>query len=113
LYSTFENVNGVIGEADIIINCTSVGLHPNIDESPIDICALNSKTYIYDAIYNPLETKLLREARLNGNRTQNGLRMLIWQAIASFKCWTKIKIEEAECDELAAELEDLLLRGLE
>jgi shikimate dehydrogenase len=106
---TFENANDVLGEADIIINGTSVGMHPNIDESPLDASVINPKTYIYDTIYNPHETKLLREAKMKGCRTQNGLRMLIWQAIASFKCWTGIDLTND--DEIALELENLLLRG--
>ena len=107
-YFTFENANETIYNADIVINCTCVGMHPNIDEIPIDPCALNSQTYIFDTIYNPLETKLLKAAKKNGNRAQNGLRMLIWQAIASFYFWTGIDLRKDYG--LASELENLILK---
>jgi shikimate dehydrogenase len=107
-YFIFENANEIIRDADIIINCTSAGMYPNIDEIPINPCVLNSQTYIFDTIYNPLETKLLKAAKKNGNRAQNGLRMLIWQAIASFYFWTGIDLRKDYG--LASELENLLLK---
>jgi shikimate dehydrogenase len=107
---TFENAKDTLWNADIIINCTSVGMYPNIENSPIRACALNPKTYIFDTIYNPFETKFMLDAQKNGNRTQNGLRMLIWQAIASFYFWTKIDLTDDNTIEL--ELENLLLKEL-
>ena len=108
---SFDEAKDVIENADIIINCTPVGMSPNIDASPIDISLVNPNTYIYDAIYNPLETKLLREARLKGCRTQNGLHMLIFQALYSFQYWTDISYERLFDDlELVNELEKILLK---
>jgi len=107
-YFTFENAGDAINAADIIINCTSVGMHPKIDETPIDACLINPKTYIYDTIYNPLKTRFLREAEEKGCRAQNGLRMLIWQAIESFSLWTGIDLRSDA--KVADELENLLLK---
>ena len=85
---SFDGAKNVIGSADIIVNCTSVGMLPDVDVSPIDITIVNPETYLYDAIYNPPETKFLRDGRLKTCKTQNGLRMLICQAIGSFCAWT-------------------------
>ena len=103
-----EGAKNVIFNADIIINCTPVGMSPNIDESPLDISPINPKTYVFDTIYNPFETKLLREAKAKGCRTQNGLKMLIYQALASFYFWTNIDLTENV--DLVLELENLLLK---
>jgi shikimate dehydrogenase len=111
-YFLFENAKEIIENADIIINCTSVGMHPLVEDSPFDISFVNPKTYLFDTIYSPLETKFLREGRANGNRTQNGLRMLIYQALASFYFWTKKDLTHIYGGDLILELEKLLLQGV-
>jgi shikimate dehydrogenase len=93
---------------DIIVNCTSVGMSPNLDESPLNMALVNPKTYLFDAIYNPLETKFLREGRARGCCVQNGLRMLIAQAFCSFSIWTGEKTDDVSLEEL----ENLLLKEL-
>lgn len=75
----------------LVVNCTSAGMHPQSDITPIDTSLIPPSCYVFDAIYNPAETKLLREARLRGCRTQNGLRMLLMQGLASFAYWTGIQ----------------------
>jgi shikimate dehydrogenase len=74
--------------ADIIVNCTSVGMHPNSGISPLDASKINSKTYVFDAIYNPAQTELLKIAEAKGCKIQNGLKMLLFQGLESFKYWT-------------------------
>ena len=77
---------------DIVINATSVGLK---DDS-LDI-NLNTKDKIfYDIIYNPKETQFLKKAKENGNRTENGMFMFIYQANQSFSIWNNVipKIDE-------------------
>jgi shikimate dehydrogenase len=107
-YFLFENAKETIENADIIINCTSVGMYPLVDESPLDISFVNPKTYLFDTIYNPLETKFLRDGKANGNQTQNGLRMLIYQALASFYLWTQKDLTND--NNLVLELEKLLIK---
>ncbi len=73
---------------DIIINTTPVGMHPNVDACVIDASNFGHKdTVFYDLVFNPLETRFLREARLSGRQTINGLDMLILQGLYSFKHW--------------------------
>lgn len=73
---------------DIIVNTTPIGTHPNIDDSIMDTSNIGgANTIFYDLIYNPTETKFLRDARLSGRRTINGVDMLILQGIKSFQHW--------------------------
>ena len=77
---------------DIIINSTSLGMWPNILESPM-IKFITSKDQIfYDVIYNPIKTKFLKEAQEIGAKTLNGIDMLIYQAILSNEIWLGKKL---------------------
>ncbi|MDM8005116.1 MAG: shikimate dehydrogenase [Phycisphaerae bacterium] len=73
--------------ADVIINCTSIGMWPNVDDTPLPADALIGKPVVFDTIYNPIETRLLREARLRGCRTVDGVSMFVGQAAAQFERW--------------------------
>jgi shikimate dehydrogenase len=80
----------VIKEHQIIINCTPLGTHPNIDDCPnIPYYAISDKHLLYDLIYNPEETTFLRKGRENGAKTCNGLKMLELQAEKAWKIWNK------------------------
>jgi len=80
--------SSVIKSADILINTTPVGMYPYIDESPIESSILHPDLLVYDIIYNPLRTKLLKQAESAGARTLGGLWMLVYQGVESFKIWT-------------------------
>lgn len=75
------------GEADLIINCTSVGMTPDVHGCPIDPALLEPRHAVYDIVYQPRETVLLREARHKGCRTVEGIGMLVHQGAASFRTW--------------------------
>jgi 3-dehydroquinate dehydratase/shikimate dehydrogenase len=74
----------------IFINTTSLGMHPNIDASPID--GLNvqfmPEHLVFDAIYNPMQTKLLQIAHAAGAKTIGGVEMFVRQAAGQFEAWT-------------------------
>jgi len=88
---TEENLRKELGDADILINATSVGMRPHEDEMPVDEDYLHPSLVVFDLVYNPVETKLLKKARSVGAKTLNGLNMLIHQGAASFEIWTGIK----------------------
>ncbi|HEX2612287.1 MAG TPA: shikimate dehydrogenase [Fibrobacteria bacterium] len=73
---------------DIVVNTTPIGMHPNVDASPLPAEKLSSGQVVYDIVYNPEETLLLRHARERGCRTLGGLGMLVHQGLASFEAWT-------------------------
>ncbi|MDO8141303.1 MAG: shikimate dehydrogenase [Candidatus Brocadiales bacterium] len=75
-------------DTDILINATPVGMFPKINETPIDRNKLKPNMIVFDTIYNPIETKLLNDARTQGCIIVNGLSMFVHQAAAQFKLWT-------------------------
>jgi shikimate dehydrogenase len=75
--------------ADIIINTTPIGMHPQVDACPpIDWLCVNKKALAYDLIYTPAVTQFLAQAKKNGNTILNGEGMLVEQGAAAFKMWT-------------------------
>lgn len=74
--------------SDILINATSVGMHPENNESIIASQGLRSDLTVMDIVYNPIETRLLKDAKAAGAKVVSGLEMLIYQGAASFKIWT-------------------------
>ncbi len=74
--------------AAILVNATPVGLEPQVEEIPIPPEHLGRFRLVMDAVYRPLETRLLKEARARGAATIDGLQMLIHQATAQFELWT-------------------------
>lgn len=76
---------------NIVINTTSVGMSPHIDEMPLSLTNMKAGTILSDIIYNPLETKWLEEGRKLGAVTQNGVGMFVGQGALAFELWTKQK----------------------
>ncbi|HLG30679.1 MAG TPA: type I 3-dehydroquinate dehydratase [Candidatus Brocadiales bacterium] len=75
-------------QIDVLVNATSVGMYPNINEMPVPANVLKSGMVVFDIVYNPLETRLLLEAKHRGCITIDGLAMFINQAAAQFELWT-------------------------
>jgi len=86
-----ENLAGALSKADILVNATSVGMSPNIDETPVTSSLLKPDTIVFDTVYNPIKTRLQREAEEAGATTISGLDMLIWQGALAFELWTGLK----------------------
>lgn len=83
-----EILTSSLKDADILINSTSVGMHPNENETLVDANLMHEDLTVMDIVYNPLQTKLLREARKADAKTISGLGMLVQQGAASFEIWT-------------------------
>lgn len=77
--------------ADLLVNATSVGMHPMSEETPIDAKLLRPDMVVFDIVYSPLETRLLREAREAGAKCVGGLMMLVHQGAQAFELWTEKK----------------------
>jgi shikimate dehydrogenase len=73
-----ENLRDVLPEANLLVNATSVGMHPNENETPAPADALHKNLVVFDIVYNPLETVLLRDARRVGAKTVDGVGMLVY-----------------------------------
>ncbi|WP_428387441.1 type I 3-dehydroquinate dehydratase [Mucisphaera sp.] len=76
---------------EAVVNCTSVGMHPEVDASPVPVSLFEDETcprLVFDTIYNPRKTKLLREAEAAGCRIVSGDEMFVRQAAGQFELWT-------------------------
>ncbi len=89
-YSDLNNIK----VSGIVINCTPVGMYPHIEFSPIDKYNTVKFHTVVDLIYNPSETKLLKDAKEEGLKVINGLYMLIGQAVKAQEIWNNININD-------------------
>ncbi len=80
-----ENIN-----AKLVINCTSIGMHPKVDATPLPKHCISDDMTIFDTVYNPPETLLLKNAKKAGAKTIDGMTMFVNQALAQFKNFTSI-----------------------
>ncbi|MFC1861669.1 shikimate dehydrogenase [Chloroflexota bacterium] len=86
-----ENLARALEKANILVNATSVGMSPNTDATPVTPDLLRPNLIVVDIIYNPIKTRLLREAEAIGAKAINGVDMLIWQGAIAFEKWTGCK----------------------
>jgi 3-dehydroquinate dehydratase / shikimate dehydrogenase len=80
--------------ADIIVNCTSIGMYPNVNVSPLSPDNLRPGMVVFDTVYNPLDTLLLQQARAAGAIPVQGVEMFIRQAMAQFQLFTGRQAQE-------------------
>lgn len=92
-FSNDEILKNEIADSAILVNGTSVGMAPDVEKCLImDDSMFHKDLYVYDAIYNPEETLLLKKAKAAGCDTQNGLDMLLYQGAAAFELWTGMEM---------------------
>ncbi len=78
-------------ESSLVINCTTVGMAPNTNETPFAKNLFHKDLAVFDIVYSPRETKLVKEAKLEGLTCAKGIDMLIYQGMRSFELWTGIE----------------------
>ncbi|MEK3853067.1 shikimate dehydrogenase [Cytobacillus sp. FSL H8-0458] len=76
---------------DLIVQTTSIGMHPEISRIPLSVHKLKPGAFVSDIIYNPLQTRLLKDAVENGAGIQNGIDMFVYQGALAFEMWTGIE----------------------
>ncbi len=86
-----HNAQQELRNADILVNATSVGMRPHERLMPVDSSFLRSDLVVFDLVYEPLETRLLVEAKKKGATIIDGLTMLVFQGAISFETWTGVK----------------------
>jgi shikimate dehydrogenase len=77
-----------LARADILVNATSVGMTPNSRNSPVPARLLKPHLVVFDIVYNPIETRLIKEAKAAGASVISGVDMLAWQGALAFEKWT-------------------------
>ncbi|MCK8488070.1 shikimate dehydrogenase [Paenibacillus sp. MBLB2552] len=83
-----EELDAILAEVDLIINTTSVGMHPHVGDCPLDSRQIPEGIVVSDLIYNPLKTELLQQAEVRGCTIHSGLGMFIYQGAYAFEHWT-------------------------
>jgi len=86
-----EDLANLVEQSHIIINTTSVGMHPDIDQTLVTEDMMHAGQVVFDLVYNPLQTKLLKEAKKAGAITVDGIKMLVLQGVESFRIWTGVE----------------------
>jgi shikimate dehydrogenase len=83
-----ENLSLALGEADVLVNTTRVGMIPDVNQTPVPSGLLRPDMAVFDIVYNPVKTRLLADAEAAGAQTIGGLEMLVWQGALAFTLWT-------------------------
>ncbi|MCF7955234.1 MAG: shikimate dehydrogenase [Phycisphaerae bacterium] len=91
-YASIDKVGAI--DAGVVINCTSIGMHPKVDASPVPAESIKSDMVVFDTVYNPLETLLLKFAKDAGAKTVTGAEMFVRQAMAQYKIFTGKEADE-------------------
>ncbi len=86
-YVSTSLISRLKGDFNLLVNATPLGMYPNVDDMAPTPEILARCENVFDAVYNPLETKLIKEARANGSKTLGGMSMLVWQAVKSHEIW--------------------------
>lgn len=86
---TPENLAKAMENSQTLIHCTPVGMYPHVDESLVPKEMLSSTLVVFDVVYNPMETRLIREAKENRCRVIYGVEMFIYQAVEQFELFTE------------------------
>lgn len=93
----YDNCYALKG-VQLIINCTPVGMYPNVDACPVDLTRFNGLEGVFDCIYNPDKTDLLNAAESLKIKCSNGLSMLVMQAALAEKIWTGADVFDEEVE---------------
>lgn len=99
-------------DAEFIANASPVGMYPKCDASPVDLKRFPKCEAVADVIYNPLETKLVTQAKELGMTGVNGLEMLVAQALYAVEFFLETKLDEAKIDEVYHKLYEEKMKEL-
>ena len=103
-------------DADVIINTTPIGMYPNCDNSPLDLSEFSNLCAVFDAVYNPLRTKLVIDAKSKGIYAEGGLYMLVSQAVHAVELFIDTNFDEDKTDDIFHKIlkqkENIVLIGM-
>lgn len=99
---TFDAIHGSF---DVMINATPVGMYPNCDACVVSDKVISSVDFVFDAIYNPRETLLIKKAKSLGITAVGGMAMLVWQAVSAHEIWDGDSYTNEEVQAIIDEME--------
>lgn len=98
------------GDFDLLVNATPVGMYPHTDAMAVSKETLSHCACVFDAVYNPLETTLLKTARANGSTVLGGISMLVWQAVVAHEIWDGSVYSDDDIRQLCSDTSEELNR---
>lgn len=96
----------ISGSFNLMINATPVGMFPNVDLMPVPEDVLKHCNSVFDVIYNPVKTKLLKTAESMGKKVLDGMSMLVWQAVIAHEIWDGVVYKNEDIQKLISDMED-------
>ena len=113
---TYDGAYAEHTDANIIINATPVGMYPNSYASPLDLSKFSNLEAVLDAVYNPINTRLILDAKKKGVRAEGGLYMLVSQAVRAIELFLDTKLNDCTTDKIydkiLKEKENIVLIGM-
>ena len=115
-FITYEEAVTEHNDSQVIINTTPSGMYPDCESEPVDISAFNKLEGVLDAVYNPLQTNLVMKAKKKGIKAENGLYMLVMQAVVAVEKFLDTEISKETADNVFADIlaskENIVLTGM-
>ena len=90
---------------DLLMNACPVGMYPRVEGCPVSDEVINASEAVFDVIYNPRETVLIKKARALGNKASGGMAMLVWQAVKAHEIWDGDTYTNDEVNNIIEEME--------
>lgn len=113
---TYEDAKLKHADANVIINTTPSGMYPDCESKPIDISAFNSLEGVVDAVYNPISTNLVSDAKKRGIKAEGGLYMLVMQAAVAVEKFLDTEMPKKTADNVFKSIlsakENIVLTGM-
>ncbi len=91
------------GDIDLLVNATPIGMFPKTDSQPVEDSVISKCAAVFDAIYNPLKTTLIKKALANGSKAAGGMAMLVWQAAVAQQKWYDVSFDPCDIEKICAD----------
>ncbi len=105
--TTLSNISG---HYDLLINSTPVGMFPNSDACPVSDEVIDNVDCVFEAIYNPVKTLLMKKAEAMRKTVIGGMAMLVWQAVVAHKIWDNAEYKDEDIQALIHDMEEIVRR---
>lgn len=100
----------ISGEFDLLVNASPVGMFPKVDECPVTEEVVKSCKNVFEVIYNPDVTRLMKIAAENGIKAVGGMAMLVWQAVVAHEIWSGAKYRDEDIFRLIDDMREMLVK---
>ena len=104
------DIDNIEGEFDFLANATPVGMYPNVDACPVSESVIKNCKNVFDAVYNPNKTILVKTAEKFGINAVGGMSMLVLQAVAAHEIWYGASFTKEQIDELISDASEAVMK---